>query len=62
MTWGDVDWTNNRPHIRRHKTDTRFYMLIYEYLRPLLERLRAAVQVTVSRTNHLMQSICTHDV
>lgn len=39
LTWGDVDWTNNRLHIRRHKTDTRFIVPIYDHVRPLLERL-----------------------
>ena len=39
LAWGDVDWTNNRLNIRRHKTDTRFIVPIYEHLRPLLERL-----------------------
>ena len=40
LTWGDVDWTNNRLHIRRHKTDTHFHVPIYDHLRPLLERVR----------------------
>lgn len=40
LTWGDVDWSRGRLHIRRHKTDTRFYVPIYPPLRPLLERLR----------------------
>ena len=40
LKWGDIDWTKNRLHIRRHKTDTHFYVPIYEHLRPLLERLR----------------------
>lgn len=39
LTWGDVDWDNNRLNIRRHKTDTHFHVPIYEHLRPLLERL-----------------------
>ena len=42
LTWGDVDWANNRLHIRRHKTDTRFVVPIYEHLRPLLERMSKA--------------------
>ncbi len=42
LTWGDVDWTNNRLNIRRHKTDTHFHVPIYEHLRPLLERLNKA--------------------
>ncbi len=40
LKWGDIDWTKGRLHIRRHKTDTHFYVPIYEHLRPLLERLR----------------------
>ena len=40
LAWGDVDWANNRLHIRRHKTDTRFVVPIYDHLRPLLERMR----------------------
>ncbi len=39
LTWGDVDWQQNRLHIRRHKTDTQFIVPIYDHLRPLLERL-----------------------
>lgn len=43
LTWGDVDWELNRLNIRRHKTDTRFYVPLYAFLRPLLEKLfRAA--------------------
>ena len=42
LTWGDIDWQNNRLHIRRHKTDTRFYVPIYDHLRPLLLRLKSA--------------------
>ena len=40
LTWGDIDWQNNRLNIRRHKTDTRFYVPIYDHLRPLLERMK----------------------
>ena len=40
LTWGDVDWTQMRLNIRRHKTDTRFYVPIYEHLRPLMEKLK----------------------
>ncbi len=39
LTWGDVDWEQNRLHIRRHKTDTQFVVPIYDHLRPLLERM-----------------------
>jgi integrase len=40
LTWSDIDWQNNRLNIRRHKTDTRFHVPIYDHLRPLLERVR----------------------
>ena len=39
LTWGDVDWANNRIQVHRQKTDTRFYVPIYDHLRPLLERM-----------------------
>jgi site-specific recombinase XerD len=28
LTWGDVDWQNERISFRRHKTDARFYVPI----------------------------------
>lgn len=40
LTWGDIDWKQNRIRIRRHKTDTVFYVPIYPHLLPLLERLK----------------------
>jgi integrase len=40
LTWGDVDWQNERISFRRHKTDARFYVPIYSHLRPFLERLK----------------------
>ena len=40
LVWGDIEWKQNRIRIRRHKTDTVFYVPIYDHLRPLLERLR----------------------
>ena len=40
LTWGDIDWKQGRMRIRRRKTDTVFYVPIYDHLRPLLERLR----------------------
>jgi integrase len=40
LTWGDVDWQNERISFRRHKTDARFYVPIYSHLQPLLERLK----------------------
>ena len=42
LRWGDIDWQRNRLNIRRHKTDTLFYVPIYEHLRPLLLRLKEA--------------------
>ena len=42
LTWGYVDWTNNRLNVRRHKTDTHFHVPIYEHLRPLLDKLNRA--------------------
>ena len=48
LKWGDIDWTKNRLHIRRHKTDTHFYVPIYDHLRPLLERLRKEGRARVS--------------
>jgi len=39
LTWGDVDWTLNYLHIKRHKTQARFQVPIYEWLKPLLARL-----------------------
>ena len=41
LTWGDIEWAKSRLSIRRHKTDTRFYVPIYAHLRPLLEKLKA---------------------
>jgi integrase len=39
LTWGDVDWPRNILHIKRHKTQERFQVPIFEHLKPLLERL-----------------------
>jgi len=41
LTWGDVDFPNNRLNIRRHKTDRRFTVPIYAHLMPLLEKLKS---------------------
>jgi integrase len=41
LRWCDVDWALGRLSIRRHKTDTWFYVPIYSHLRPLMERLRS---------------------
>jgi integrase len=40
LVWGDVNWTQNVLHIKRHKTQERFQVPIYEWLKPLLERLQ----------------------
>ena len=50
LTWGDVDWVNNRLNIRRHKTDTRFHVPIFPHLRPLLERLQRECRQQVPST------------
>jgi integrase len=39
LTWGDVDWVKGVLRIKRHKTHERFEVPIYDWLRPLLERL-----------------------
>ncbi|MBA3831327.1 MAG: tyrosine-type recombinase/integrase [Chthoniobacterales bacterium] len=39
LRWGDIDWELNRLTIRRHKTDTRFYVPLYPELKKLLLRL-----------------------
>jgi integrase len=40
LTWGDVDWSKNELRIKRHKTQERFQVPIYEWLKHLLERLQ----------------------
>jgi len=40
LTFGDIDWHRNVLHIKRHKTQERFQVPIYEFLKPLLERLK----------------------
>lgn len=42
LTWGDVDWNENRIHVRRHKTDTRFTVPMYPQLKALLDKLHKA--------------------
>ncbi len=39
LKWGDVDWARNVLHVKRHKTQERFQLPIYEWLKPLLARL-----------------------
>ena len=39
LTWGDVDFKNNRIRVYRQKTSTGFSIPIYPQLRPLLEKL-----------------------
>ena len=41
LKWGDIDWAQNQMHIVRRKTQERFQMPIYEWLKPLLKRLEA---------------------
>jgi integrase len=50
LTWDDVDLKKNRLSIRRHKTNTRFYMPIYPGLKELLVRLRNAAGEVPSNT------------
>jgi integrase len=40
LTWGDVEFDNQRLHIRRHKTDTWFYVWMNPELEQLLRKLR----------------------
>jgi integrase len=39
LTWEEVDWSKGVLHIKRHKTQERFQVPIYDWLKPLLERL-----------------------
>lgn len=39
LTWGEVDWSRNVLHIKRHKTQQRFQVQIYDWLKPLLKKL-----------------------
>lgn len=41
LTWGDIDWENQRLQVRRQKTGVPFFVPIYPELLPLLRRLRA---------------------
>ena len=42
LTWGDVDWAQNYLHIKRHKTQARFQVPIYDWLKPLLTKLETS--------------------
>jgi len=39
LTFGDIDWQQNVLNIKRHKTDARFQVPIYEWLKPFLRRM-----------------------
>jgi integrase len=54
LTWGDVDWQNERITFRRHKTDALFYVPIYSHLRPLLERLKKTAD-SLARSSPVFQ-------
>jgi integrase len=41
LTWGDIDWENERIVTFRHKTSAGFAIPLYPQLRPLLERRKA---------------------
>lgn len=55
LTWGNIDWANNRIQVHRQKTDTRFYIPIYDHLRPLLERMRKERRGRVSATTSVFK-------
>ena len=40
LTFGDIDWTASVMHIKRHKTQQRFQVPIYEWLKPFLQRMK----------------------
>ena len=44
LTWGDVDWENERLTVRRKKTEALFYVPIYLHLKPFLQKLSACYQ------------------
>jgi len=48
LTWGDIEFDQNRLNIRRHKTNKRFVVPIYPHLRPLLEKLRAKAEKAIT--------------
>jgi len=39
LTWGDIDFANEKITVRRQKTQVPFYPPIYAHLKPLLNRL-----------------------
>jgi integrase len=41
LTWGDVDWNNDRLTVRRKKTKYLFFVPIYAHLKPLLQKMLA---------------------
>lgn len=55
LTWEDVDFANGQIHFRRHKTDQRFKVPIYEHLKPLLEKLRRKAGSPVPAGKRVLQ-------
>jgi len=48
LTWGDIDFKTERLHVRRHKTDTWFYVPLYPALKQMLARLRSLQRPRIS--------------
>jgi len=46
LTWGQVDFVNERLNIRRHKTDTWFYVPLYPELKQFLLQLQLSAPDT----------------
>jgi integrase len=40
LTFGDIDWTQGLMNIKRHKTDQRFNVPIYNWLKPFLQKMK----------------------
>lgn len=71
LTWADVGWELERLTVRRHKTDTRFYVPLYPELKRLLLRLHeSAGNVPVNSrvfpqfdpTKSQQTADCSHDL
>lgn len=55
LCWDDIDFERGQITFRRHKTDVRFYVPIYEHLKPLLEKLRQKAGSHVSARQKLFK-------
>jgi len=55
LTWGDVDWNEDRIAVRRQKTRRLFYVPIYEHLKPLLQKLYARFEIAPNPNTALFQ-------